>query len=146
MLGEGGFAMLGSGLERTRTLVNPREGLNLKYVALGVVAAFLVAFVFSGIIGLVMYQGWLSEAYSPLVMNIVSFFSLFLGALYAGRRSGTAGWAHGALTGFLYITVISGLGLAVFGQLAPILALLGRAGLSVLLGAVAGTVGINLRR
>ena len=138
--------MVGSGLERSRAMARPREGLNLKYVALGVVAAFLVAFVFSGIVGLVMYQGWLSEAYSPLVMNIVSFLSLFLGGLYAERRAGTAGWAHGALTGFLYITVISGLGLAVFNQVAPVLVLLGRAGLSVLLGAVAGTVGINLRR
>ena len=138
--------MVGSGLERSRAMARPRESLNLKYVALGVVAAFLVAFVFSGLVGLVMYQGWLSEAYSPLVMNIVSFLSLFLGGLYAGRRAGTAGWAHGALTGFLYITVISGLGLAVFNQVAPVLVLLGRAGLSVLLGAVAGTVGINLRR
>lgn len=138
-----------AGAERMRGAVRvasrPSEGLNLKYVALGMIGAFFLAFILSGVIGLVMYEGWLSEAYSPLVMNIVSFASLFAGAIYTGRRASTAGWAHGGLVGLAYILVISILGLAVFGQLAPVLVLCERGGLAVLLGALAGTVGINLK-
>ncbi|MCL6548692.1 MAG: TIGR04086 family membrane protein [Alicyclobacillus sp.] len=133
------------GMERVRSVARPKEGLNLRYVTLGVVAAFLLAFVLSGLIGLVMYQGWLSETYSPLVMSIVSFTSLFFGGIYAGSRAGTAGWAHGALTGLAYIVIVSIIGLLVFDQLAPVLVLAGRLGLGVGLGAVGGTVGINLK-
>jgi putative membrane protein (TIGR04086 family) len=134
-----------SGMARARASVRTREGLNLKYVVLGVVAAFLLAFVLSGVIGLVIYQGWLSEIHSPLVMNIVSFLCLFLGGVYAGTRAGTAGWAHGALTGAVYLVLVSILGLLLFDQLAPWLILLQRVVLGVLIGAVGGTVGINLR-
>lgn len=133
-------------LERTRSAPRTAERLNLKYVALGVVVAFLFAFVMSGLVGLVMYQGWLSEFYSPLIMNIVSFFCLFLGGVYAGRRAGRAGWAHGALTGLSYLACVSILGLLVFDQLAPVLVLFERAAVGVALGAVGGTVGINTRR
>lgn len=140
---ERGAETVRTSLERVRTAARP--GLRVKYVALGVVVAFVVAFVLSGIVGFVMYQGWLSESYSSLVMNIVSFSSLFVGGLYAGRRAGSAGWAHGALSGLTYVLVVTLLGLAIFDQLAPLVVLLGRTGLAVLLGAVAGTVGINLR-
>ena len=133
------------GLERVRAVSRPSEGLNLKYVVLGVVAAFLLAVVLSGIMGVVMYQGWLSEAYSPLVMNIASFASLFFGAVYTGRRASTSGWVHGGLTGLFYIVTVTVIGLLAFDQLAPLVVLLERAGLGLILGAVAGTVGINLR-
>jgi len=132
-------------MERVRSVARPKESLNLRYVTLGVVAAFLLAFVLSGIIGLVIYQGWVSEIYSPLIMSLVSFTSLFFGAVYAGSRAGTAGWAHGALTGLAYIVIVSIIGLLVFDQLAPVMVLAGRLGLGVGLGAVAGTVGINLK-
>ncbi len=128
-----------------RTVSRPSEGLNWKHIALGVVASFVLAFILCGIVGLVMYEGWLSEAYSPLVMNIVSFASLFAGAIYAGRRAGTAGWAHGALVGFLYMALVTVLGIVIFDQLAPGLVLLERGTLAVAIGAVAGTMGINLR-
>ncbi len=135
-----------AGYERARVMTRPREGLQLKCVLLGVVLAFMAAFVLSGVVGLVMYQGWLSEVYSPLVMNIVSFFCLFLGALYAGRRAGVSGLIHGGLTGFFYIIAISILGLLLFDQLAPVLVLVERTVLAVLLGAVGGTIGINIGR
>ncbi len=129
----------------TRTIAKPSEGLNLKYIAFGVITAFFLAFILSGVIGLVMYEGWLSEVYSPLVMNIASFASLFAGALYTGRRAGTAGWAHGGLVGLFYLAIITLIGLAMFDQLAPVLVLCERGGLAIVLGAVAGTVGINLK-
>jgi len=121
------------------------EGLNLKYVALGMVLAVLSAFILAGVVGLIIYQGWLSEAYSPLAMNVVSFLCLLLGAVYAGRRAGRLGWAHGGLTGLLYLVAVSALGLVLFDQLAPWLVLLERLGLALLLGALGGTVGVNLR-
>jgi len=133
------------GLERARTVTRVNEGLRLKYVALGVVMAFIGAFILSGVVGLVMYQGWLSEVYSPLTMNIVSFACLFFGGLYAGRRAGTLGWAHGGLTGLFYLAAITALGLLLFDQLAPLLVLLEKLGLGLVLGALGGTVGINLR-
>lgn len=133
-------------LGRARAVARTNEGLNLKYVALGVVASFALAFILSGVTGVAMYEGWVSEAYSPLVMNIVSFFCLFVGSLYAGRRAGTAGWAHGSLTGILYLVMVSVIGLLAFDQLAPALVLVERGALGVLLGAVGGTVGINLGR
>jgi putative membrane protein (TIGR04086 family) len=135
-----------AGYERARVMTRPREGLQLGCVLLGVVLAFMTAFVLSGVVGLVMYQGWLSEVYSPLVMNIVSFFCLFLGALYAGRRAGVLGLVHGGLTGLLYIIAVSILGLFLFDQLAPLLVLAQRTVFAVLLGAVGGTVGINIGR
>lgn len=129
----------------TRAVVRPSEGLNLKYIAFGVIAAFFLAFILSGVVGLVMYEGWLSEGYSPVVMNTVCFASLFAGAIYTGRRAGTAGWAHGGLVGLCFIAVVTLVGLTIFDQLAPLLVLCERGGLAVVLGAVAGTVGINLR-
>lgn len=134
-----------AGVQAPRAAAKPREGLSLKYIALGAVVALLVAFILSGVVGLVMYQGWLSESFSPLVMSVASFVSLFVGCVYAGRRAKVAGWAHGALTGLLYTTLITITGLAVFDQLAPALILAERVGLGLALGAVAGTVGINIR-
>lgn len=112
---------------------------------MGTVAAFFLAFILSGVVGLVMYEGWLSEADSPLIMNIVSFASLFAGAVYAGRRVQAAGWAHGGLVGLAYVACVTILGLIVFDQLAPTLVLCERGALALFLGAVAGTVGINLK-
>jgi putative membrane protein (TIGR04086 family) len=130
---------------RTRVATRPSGGLNLKYVLLGVLTALILAFVLSGIVGAVMYQGWLSEIHSPLVMTAVSFLSLFLGGVYAGRRAGRAGWAHGALAGLFYLVLVSILGLLLFDQLAPVMVLLQRLIVGAALGAVGGTVGINIR-
>ncbi len=126
-------------------VARPSGGINLKYVVLGVVASFVLAFVLSGVTGVIIYRGWVSEVHSPAIMSVVSFASLFFGALYTGRRAQTAGWAHGALTGLAYVATVTVIGLLVFDQLAPVLVLLERGGLAAVLGALAGTVGINLR-
>lgn len=138
--------MMRAGVERARAATKPREGLNWKHIAVGVILAFVAAFALSGLVGLIIYQGWLSEAYSPLIMNIVSFVCLFLGGVYAGSRAGVRGWAHGGLAGLIYLGVVSALGLLLFDQLAPGWVLAQRVAFGVLLGAAGGTVGINLGR
>lgn len=135
-----------AGMERARAATKTREGLNWKYIALGVVLAFAAAFALSGLVGLIIYQGWLTEAYSPLVMNVVSFLCLFVGGVYAGSRAGMRGWAHGGLAGVLYLGVVSALGLLLFDQLAPSWVLAQRLVLGLLLGAAGGTLGINIGR
>jgi putative membrane protein (TIGR04086 family) len=131
--------------DRMKGAVKIRPGLSLKHVGLGVALAFTLAFVLAGIVGQVIYQGWISEALSPLLMSLISFTSLFAGGVYAGRRARFAGWAHGGLAGLVYMVAVAGIGLAVFDQLAPPVVLLERVGIGLTLGAVAGTLGINLR-
>jgi len=134
-----------TGVAKVRVANRPSEGLNLKYVLLGVLTALVLAFVLSGVVGVIIYQGWLSDIHSPITMTVVSFVCLFAGGVYAGRRAGRAGWVHGALTGFLYLVLVSIIGLLVFDQLASVVVLLQRLAVGVALGAVGGTVGINIR-
>lgn len=137
-----------AGVRATEAMARSRgtslKAFSLKYVALGAIVAVLTAFVLSGIIGLIIYQGWLSESLSPTTMSVASFVSLFFGAVYAGRRARSAGWAHGALTGLLYLSVITLTGYVVFDQVAPAIVLAKNGLLGLALGAVAGTVGINV--
>ncbi len=118
--------------------------LNPSSVASGLIWAFLLTLVLSAVMAALIFTTSISETTLSRFLEGGGLFSLFVGSAYAARRAGSLGWMHGGMVGALYILLSSLLG-ALFSPVQITLAMVGkRLALGAVLGAIGGTVGVNL--
>lgn len=111
-------------------------------VVAGGLLAFAVTVLGSILVGIVVA---LSEWQGLAQGNWFHYAGIFIGAVYAGKRAGKAGFIQGGLVGLLYLLALMAIQLgglnpqALLGQLeAQALAI------AIVAGAVGGTIGVNL--
>jgi putative membrane protein (TIGR04086 family) len=113
-------------------------------VLLGIVAGYGVSILAAGLLGLLMFRLNLSDPTVTSVMSIVAYLSMTAGGLYGARHAGNSGWAHGACIGAGYVAIGILLGNIISPAGHTAASALGRLGLGSLLGAIGGTIGVNL--
>ncbi|HSW09721.1 MAG TPA: TIGR04086 family membrane protein [Bacillota bacterium] len=118
--------------------------LSAASVILGIVAGYVVSILAAGLLGLLMFRLTIPDPTVTSVMGIVAHLSMLAGGVYGARHAGNLGWAHGAFigAGFVAVGILLGSIISPVGPTLP--SALGRVGLGSLLGAIGGTIGVNL--
>lgn len=75
-------------------------------VIIGTIFIFVLAIVLSFVISLLLQFSTVKEASLHVIVTVISFISLFIGGLIAGRKGKEKGWLLGASTGVCYTLII----------------------------------------
>jgi putative membrane protein (TIGR04086 family) len=113
-------------------------------VLLGIIVGYGVSILAAGLLGLLMFRINIPDPTATSVMSIVAYLSMLAGGIYGARRAGHAGWAHGAFIGAGYVAIGILLGSIISPVGHTLSSALARLGLGSILGAVGGTIGVNL--
>ncbi|MDQ7792832.1 MAG: TIGR04086 family membrane protein [bacterium] len=113
-------------------------------ILVGIAAAYAFAVVAAALIGFIMFRIRIPDPTVTVIMSVVSYAGMAAGGLFGARHAGTLGWAHGGLTGLGYVII----GLVLASLLLPgsqaLVPSMARLGLGFALGAIGGTVGVNI--
>jgi len=118
--------------------------LSAASVIRGIVAGYVVSILAAGLLGLLMFQLTIPDPTVTYLMSIVAYLSMLAGGVYGARHAGNSGWAHGAFIGAGYVAVGLLLGNIISPAAHTVPSALARVGLGSLLGAIGGTIGVNL--
>ncbi len=110
----------------------------------GVAVAYALSLTAAALMGLAMFRVRIPDPTVTLLMSVVSYLSMMGGGVVAGRRAGTLGWLHGGLTGLGYVAIALVLTGTLFHGITGLGSTAGRLVAGFVLGAVGGTVGVNL--
>ena len=88
----------------------------------------------------------LSEASAETIVNIVTFTAVIISGFTAAKNANSKGWIWGAAGGGLYIGTVIVAGLLANNSSSLAIGTLGFFLISVLIGAIGGIAGINLRK
>ena len=115
------------------------------FVLKGAVFAVIITLICIVIFAFIMQLASLQESIIRPVIQVVRILSISVGGVYVARLSHTKGWLKGAVTGFFYVIFISILGIMSGGQFAFDRTLLSDMTMAVIVGAVSGAIGINIK-
>lgn len=113
-----------------------------KYVLISYVITFLCLLVFAFIIS---YTDF-SQEHIPLVVLLLTIFSVMLAGICSGRRGKNKGWASGAAAGLLYMLTLYILGCIVFKSVHIHAGTFAMLATGVFSGTFGGIVGVNLKK
>ena len=115
----------------------------LSLIFRGLLVALGVSFLLLALNALLIYFSPLAEVYVPYLLFVGTLLSIFLGAVFIGKRTEEKGWLRGGLMGFCYVLVLFCLGS--FWRVGPQLewGLLTKLFLGFSFGAAGGIFGIN---
>ena len=117
---------------------------NFSAVYQGALITLIISLVFSVLFGLIYYLTSLTENSLPLVASGILCLSVLIGSSYAAAKAGAKGLYHGIGTAVIYFILVWIIA-AVF--LPSIITLAGfgtKFALTVICGAVGGTLGVSL--
>ncbi|MEW6308563.1 MAG: TIGR04086 family membrane protein [Bacillota bacterium] len=123
----------------------PPPGLSMSAVGSGLVVGIIWMVIATAALLWPLLRTDYLDAQLPLVLRAIGLAGVLLGGIIAGRRARNRGWLHGALVGVLYAGVATLLGALLVSAPAAGAATVGwRFASAVLIGALGGTVGVNL--
>lgn len=91
--------------------------LQFSKVCKGVMRAYLFTLILLLIFSLVLYVTRLSENVIPMVVLVISVFSIFMSGISITKRVDSKGWLYGGLIGIFYVIFQSILGLLLLPNL-----------------------------
>lgn len=118
--------------------------INIKYLAKGLLIAFILSIIFIIIISLLLRFTSLRESKVSLLNNIVVILSIAIGSIYTSIKVKENGWLNGGALGLLYYLVIILLNVAFLRNLDTNALMLTKLVLSTLTGIIGGIIGINI--
>jgi putative membrane protein (TIGR04086 family) len=111
----------------------------------GLLYAFVTMSMSTILASLVYRFSGVSEQSMSSTVYMIHSLSLFIGGWVAGRRSQFKGWYYGSITGFVYCIVIIIMGFLSYNATVTSYTFI-QLGLSVVVGAIGGMAGVNLRK
>lgn len=118
---------------------------DISYAAKGAIFALIITLVLIIAFSLVMELTDLDDSVIQPVVQVIRIFSIVFGAAYAARRINTKGWLKGAITGFLYICLVSLISLLFGGKVSLDKIFISDTIMALVTGAIGGAIGINLK-
>ncbi|MEB3102033.1 TIGR04086 family membrane protein [Ferviditalea candida] len=111
----------------------------------GLVTTFIFLFAASIIVSLLVLWTEMKEQSLAFYAYLIHGLSIFAGGLASGRKADKKGWYHGAVLGIVYSLLI--LAIAHFGFDSTLgLNALSLILLSLMLGALGGAIGVNVKK
>lgn len=110
----------------------------------GLGIALIITFILLFIEALLIKFTSIRESKMVLLNNFVLILSVVISSALLGRHVKERGWLNGAILGFLYYLIIILMNLLFNKPFNFSIFLLFRLGISVILGAIGGMIGINL--
>lgn len=122
-----------------------QRNYSIRLILKGMVIAFLFSLISFLILSLLLTLTNISEGIIKPTSYIVMIISIVIGSGFVAQRIDKKGWMHGAITGLLYIIILTIIGIftgegLVFGQL-----FLSRIIIGIVAGGIGGILGINLK-
>lgn len=111
----------------------------------GAVFAVIITLTCIIIFAFVMKLATLQESVIKPVVQVVRIISIAAGGAYAARLGDAKGWLKGAGAGIFYVVIVSIAGLIGGGGLSLDRILISDTVMAVIVGAVGGAIGINIR-
>jgi len=125
-------------------MANRSVGIRRSAIAAGVLVAFIASLVLSALLGTVMLKTTIAQGTIPALISWVGTLSVAIGGAYAGRRAGVGGLFNGGLTGIGYVLISALFGYFLFPGALVLGILAKKLGVGFIVGAIGGTLGVNL--
>jgi len=109
----------------------------------GLAWALFIAAIGTLIVSLWAHFGNLSDSHMVAAAYVIHCLAVICGGFTSSKCARERGWYHGALTGFIYAVLMTGIGIVVYNTFDMSAGGLFRALLMVLMGAFGGIMGVN---
>lgn len=83
--------------------ISAKNSLQFSKVCKGVLRAYIFTFILFLIFSLVLYVTRLPESIIPMVVLIISVFSIFMSGISITKKVESKGWLYGGLIGVFYV-------------------------------------------
>lgn len=126
--------------------IKTKKKIRFSRVIEGVLRAYILTLFLFVIFSLVLYFTKISERTIPVVILIISVFSIFISGVGIARKVDAKGWLYGSLIGMFYVLISSILGSMILpgpsmgickGNFINLF-------IGMLVGAFSGAIGVNL--
>lgn len=123
-----------------------KDGGSVKVSAVsrGVVTGLALVLVGAIVFGLLTLNVLAVEKNLTTIASVWAGVSLVIAAITGGRRAGVRGWLNGGLVGLMLVVVLMGVALVIDRGGISWLTVARNVGVGVVVGAVGGTIGVNL--
>jgi putative membrane protein (TIGR04086 family) len=125
--------------------MNSKKNVNsIKYLAKGLLIAFILSIIFVIIISLLLRFTNLGESKVSLLNNIAMILCIVSASVYTSIKVKENGWLNGGLIGFFYYLIIIFLNVVFLRTLDTNVLMLTKLVLSTVTGIIGGIIGINI--
>lgn len=125
--------------------MNSKKNVNsIKYLAKGLLIAFILSIIFVIIISLLLRFTNLRESKVSLLNNIAMILCIVFASIYTSIKVKENGWLNGGLIGFFYYLIIIFLNVIFLRTLDTNVLMLTKLVLATVTGIIGGIIGINV--
>lgn len=124
---------------------NIQRNFSIWLILKGMIFAFLFSLICFLILSLILTFTNISESIIKPASYIIMIISIVVGSGYVAQRVDKRGWMHGAITGLLYIIILSIMGILTGGGMVLGQLFFSRIIIGIVAGGIGGILGINLK-
>lgn len=121
-----------------------RQVNSIKYLAKGLLIAFILSIIFIIIISVLLRFTNLRESKVSLLNNIAMILCIVIASVYTSIKVKENGWLNGGLIGFFYYLIIIFLNLIFLRTIDTNILMLTKLVLATFTGIIGGIIGINI--
>lgn len=130
--------------KNVKEISNPRNG-SIYIIGKSVLIAYIISLLLLVLYGLLLAITSLSETTLSTAVMIITMASIAVSGIYAAIKAESKGFIYGAIVGLVYMVILFFLSLLFGIGVAVDKYLLFRVFMGVVIGALAGIIGVNLK-
>lgn len=124
---------------------NTQKNFSIGYILKGLVLGFLFSLICFLILSIVLSLTSVSENIIKPSSYIVMIISIVIASAYVALKVDKNGWLYGAITGLLYIIILTIISMIAIGGFSINQILISRVLMGLIAGAIGGILGINIK-